>query len=126
MRRLFQQLAGIDFREYAHLLNGYLVQPFQALGLGQSAFNEDGVQVFHVGETDELIDGGVIANVAFIVGVGISPLAGCHAEQGHVEHIRLIGIDKRGLAGRNLGGNEIVLDGIRVDPVVDFGEFALG
>ena len=62
------------------MFDGYLVQAFQALALRDAVADEDGVEIFKVGEADKLVDGGIVAHVAFLVGVGIAPFLGGNAE----------------------------------------------
>ena len=47
------------------MLNGDLVQLLEALGLGNPIIDHHGVDVLHVGDADELVDGSVVALVAF-------------------------------------------------------------
>ena len=46
------------------------------------------------------------------------------AEQGQIQHIGFGGIDQRGLLGAEGGGDQMLLDGVGVDAVVDFGKVA--
>lgn len=86
--------------------------------------DEEGVEVFEVREADELGGVGVVAEVAFLAGVGIAPSFGRHAEEGHVEDVGLAGVDEVDLCFVELGRDEIGLDGVGVDAVVDLGEVA--
>ena len=61
---LFQILSVIDFGKNAHLLNGDFVQLLETLGLGDSVLYHDGIDILHVRNADELVDGGVVALVA--------------------------------------------------------------
>jgi hypothetical protein len=101
-----------------------LVEVSEALGLGQALGNEEGVEVFQIGEAHELGAGGVVANVAFIARVVAAPLRGGLAEEGHVEHVGLTGIDEVCLSLGEFGRDEVGLDGVGVDAVVDLGEVA--
>ncbi len=49
---LFQQFAVAVLFEYAHLVDGYFVELYKALGLRQALVDEHGVKALHVGETD--------------------------------------------------------------------------
>jgi hypothetical protein len=81
------------------LLNCDLVQLSKPLGLRKVFLDEEGVQVFQIGEADELGDIGEVANVALVAGMGVSPLLGGDAEEGHVEDIRFGGVNQVDLAG---------------------------
>jgi len=52
-------------RQQFHLFNGDLVEPGEAFRLRQGLADEQGVEVFEVGEANELGAGGLVANVAF-------------------------------------------------------------
>ena len=54
--------------------DGDVVESGEALGLWQALADEDGVQAFEVGEDDELLQRGVVAEVALGDGIGIAPL----------------------------------------------------
>jgi hypothetical protein len=60
--------------------------------------DEHGVEAFEVGEDDELLQWGVVADVSFGRGMGIAPLFGGLAEEGYVEQVRLAGINGGGLS----------------------------
>ena len=87
--------------------------------------DEDGVQAFEIGEDDQLLQRGVVANVALSIGMSITPLFGGLAEQGDIQQIGLAGIDGACLSLGDGGWDERLLDGIGVDAVVDLGEGAL-
>ena len=107
------------------MLDGDLVQLLQPLRLRNTIIDHDGVDVLHVGDTNELVDGGVIALVAFERRVGDLPLLMRHAEESYIQHIRFARVDDVHLSACDGGGNEILLDGIRMDAVVDLREFPL-
>ena len=67
---------------------------------------------------------GLVANVAIFAGVLAAPLGGGLAEEGHVQHIGLAGIDDADLRFAQLRRDEVSLDGVGVDAVVDLGEIA--
>jgi hypothetical protein len=101
-----------------------LIEADEALGLGQGLPDKQGVEVFEVGEAHELGAGGLVADVALFAGVLAPPLGGRLAEEGHVQHIGLAGIDEAGLGFAQLRRDEMGLDGVGVDAVVDLGEVA--
>jgi hypothetical protein len=65
-----------------HLGDGDFVEGGEAVGLGQALADEDGVEAFEVGEDDELLQRGVVAEVAFGTGMRVAPLFGGLAEEG--------------------------------------------
>ncbi len=87
--------------------------------------DEHGIEVFEIGEDDELLQRRVIANVALGVGMGIAPLLRGLAEKGDVEQVGFVGIDERGLGLGDRRREERFLDGVGVYAVVDLGEGAL-
>ena len=52
IRGSLQRLPALDFRQDAHLLDGDFVQLLEALGLGNSVIDHDGVDVLHVRYAD--------------------------------------------------------------------------
>ena len=69
----FQQLtvAAVATLQHAHLLYGNPVEPDEAFALRQALADENGIEVLHVRETDEFVDGGVVADVVLAVGIGL-------------------------------------------------------
>ena len=57
------------------MLDGDFVQLLQALRLRDSVIDHDGVDVLHVGDADELVDGGIVALVAFERRIGGLPFS---------------------------------------------------
>jgi hypothetical protein len=55
--------------------------------------DEDGVKAFEIGEDDQLLQRGVVANVSLSVRMGITPLFGGLAKEGDIEQVGLAGID---------------------------------
>jgi len=80
-----------------HLCDGDAVEGSETLLLGQPLADEDGVETFEIGENNQLLQWGVVADVALGVGVGVEPLFGGLAEEGDVEQVGLAGIDGVGL-----------------------------
>lgn len=116
----FQQLpvAAVATLQHAHLLYGNLVEPYEAFALRQTLADEHGIKVLHVRETDKLIDGGIVADVALAVGIGLAPLTSRHAEHRHVQHVGLVGIYDVCLRLRYFRRYEVLPDGIGVYAVV--------
>jgi len=57
--------------------------------------------------------------------MGIPPLLGRHAEQGHVQDISLVGIDQGNLPSGQFRRDQILFDGIRMNAIIDLGKVAL-
>ena len=57
------------------MLDGDFVQFLQALRLRNTIVDHDGVDVLHVGDADELVDGGVVALIAFERRIGGLPFS---------------------------------------------------
>ena len=72
-----------------------------------------------------MLDGGVVAHVAFELGIGFAPLLRRLAEQSHVQQVGLGGVGDGGLGGRDLGRDEVGFDGIGVDAVIELGKGAV-
>ncbi len=58
-----QQLPVIIPFQYLHLLDGNLVEFYQALTLRHSVIDENGIDVLHIREADEFVDGSIVANI---------------------------------------------------------------
>ena len=118
---LFQQFSIIVAAfQYAHLMNGYLVQLHKPLALSHALFDENRIEVFHIRQTDKFVDCGVIAYIAFHAGVSITPLLCRYAKHRHIQHIGLIGIDDACLCRCNLRRDKVLPYGIGMYAVVDF------
>ena len=63
---LFQQLsvAAIGVLQHAHLLDDYPVEFDEPFSLRHALSDEYGIEVFHVRQADQFVDGGIIADVA--------------------------------------------------------------
>ena len=62
---LFQKISPTVPLQYLHLLDCNLVELYQAFALGHSIVDKDGIDILHVREADEFVDGGIVADVAF-------------------------------------------------------------
>ena len=71
--RLFESSDVAGGEQSAHLGDGDVVQGPQALRLRESLADKDGVEAFEIGEDDELLQRGVVADVALRVGMSIAP-----------------------------------------------------
>lgn len=105
-------------------MDRYLIKLNQTFLLCHTLFNKHRIEILHVGETYKFIDRGVITDIAFEVGIGVTPLFRCHTEHSHIQHIGFIGIYDTCLSLCNLGRYEIMLDGIGVDSIIYFGQLA--
>ncbi len=57
----------------AHLMDGDLIELDEPLMLWHPLFNEHRVEILHIGEAYKFVDGGVIPDIAFEVGIGFMP-----------------------------------------------------
>ena len=96
-RGSFEALDAASGEEGFHLGDGNVIEGGEAFGLWQALADEDGVEAFEVGEDDELLQRGVIPDIALGGWMRIAPLFGGLAEEGDVEQIRLAGIDRASL-----------------------------
>lgn len=120
---LFKQFSiVVTAFKYAHLMDGDLIELDQTLLLWHPLFNKHRIEILHIREAYKFIDRGIIPDIAFEVGIGITPLFRCHAEHSHIQHIGFIGIYDTCLSLCNLGRYEIMLDGIGVDSIIYFGQ----
>ena len=109
-----------------HLLDGDFVQFNQTLALRNTLVDEYGIEVLHIRQANQLIYGGIVTNVAFLVSICLTPLLGCHAKHGYIQYVSLVGLDDACLLRSHLFGDYIAFDGIGVYAVVDFRKFSLG
>lgn len=100
------------------LTHCHFAQLFQALPLWETLFQQEGIDGLQIGHDQQLLNGGVVPHIAFAFGIFGPPLLGGFAEQGHIQDIRFIGIDKALLILGKLRRNQILFDGIGVNPVV--------
>ena len=71
---LFQQFSVVVAAfKYAHLMDGDLIELDEPLMLWHPLFNEHRVEILHIGEAYKFVDGGVIPDIAFEVGIGFMP-----------------------------------------------------
>ena len=94
--------------------------------MGKTLVDEDGIEVLHIRQANQLVDSGIVAYVAFLVCICLSPLLGCHSEHRHVEYICFVGIYDACLLRSHLFGDDVAFDGIGVYAVVNLGEFPFG
>ena len=115
----FKQFSSAIIFQHTHLLDGYPVQSHEPFALRYALVYEYGVQVFHIGEADQFIDGGIVTDIALQTRILLTPHPGGHPEHGYVEHVRLFRIDDAGLCGGDFHRYQVLPDGIGMYAVVD-------
>lgn len=78
-----------------------------------------------VGQAHKLRNVGVVTDVTLKIWIGIAPLFCRHPEQCHIQHIGFVGIDQGNLTGGQLRRDQILLDGVRMNAIIDLGKVAL-
>ena len=81
--------------------------------------DENRIETFEVGEHHELLDGCVVADIAFGIGIGSAPILGGLPEECDVEEVGLTGVEQPGLRLGDCLWNEGVFDRVGMDAVVD-------
>ena len=123
--RWLELAQGAAGGERLHLANRNRIEPFEPAALRQGHVDKLRVHSFNVGQHEQLLDGGVVAHVAFELGVGVAPLLRSLTEERDVEEVGLVGVRDGGLRGRDLGRDEMGLHRVGVDAVVELGEGAV-
>ena len=113
------------FRKNSHLRNGNPIQLQQPFSLRYPVIDKNSIQTFQIGKADQFIDIGVIPDVPFFIGIGFPPFLSCHPEHRHIQDIRFVRINNGGFAAVKFRRNQVLLDGIRMNPVIQFGKFSL-
>ena len=101
------------------------VQALEALRLRNAVLDHHRIEILHVRDADELIDVRIVPLIALQVGMPHLPLLMRLAKEGDVEYIRLIRVDDVHLRPRDRRRNEMLLNGIRVNAIVDLRQFPL-
>ena len=57
----FQYMLALYILQHGHLLDSYLVEFIKTLALRHSFIDKNRIQVFHIAQTNQLIDGRIIA-----------------------------------------------------------------
>ena len=120
-----QSFDSVILRQNLHLAYGDGIELSQSLGLRHPLVDEHRIQVFQIGEADQLRDIGVVSDISFQIRMAVPPLFCSHTEQGHVQNIGFTGIHHGDLLCGKLRRNQIFLDGVRMDAVVDLGQVSL-
>ena len=122
---LFQAFEVVRCKKGAHLADGDFIELKQALELGNTLADENGIEALEICEDDKLLKRRMVADVAFGIGMGIAPLLRGLAKEGDIEQVSFVGIDERCLSLRECRRQERLLDRVRMDAVVDLCEGAL-
>lgn len=94
MQQSFQELApSCQIFQNLHLLYGDAVQADEPFPLGYALLYEHRIQALHVRQAYQFVDGSIVADVAFQVGMLVAPIQGGHSEECHVQHIGFVGIN---------------------------------
>ena len=51
---------------------------------GMRIIDKHGIDIFHVRQAYKFVDGSIVADISFQVGIRLSPLLGGHAEHSHI------------------------------------------
>ena len=87
-----QSFDAVILRQDLHLADGDGIELCQTLGLRHSFADKYCIQVFQIGQADQLRDIGVVADVSFEIRMAVPPLFCSHTEEGHVQDIGFTGI----------------------------------
>jgi len=90
---LFEAFHIAHGEQRPHLSDGDFVELTQALRRGQALTDKDGVEAFKIGQDDELLDWGVVADIALGVRMGVAPLLRGLAEERDIEQVGFAGVD---------------------------------
>ena len=105
---------------------GYLIQLNKPFSLWYAIVYKHGINIFHIWEADEFVDGGIVTDITFQLRIGLAPLLGSHAKHGHVEHVSFLSINNARLRRGYFFWYQMSLDGIGMYAIIDFRKFALG
>lgn len=119
---LFQVFEIVRCEQGAHLADGDFIELQEALGLGNTLADENGIEALEICEDDKLLKRSMVADVAFGIGMSIAPLLGGLSEQRDIKQIGFVGIDKRCLGLGECRRQECFFDGVGVDAVVNLCE----
>ena len=110
----------------AQLGDGSIMEALQAFSLRQPCLDEFCIEVFQIRQDDELDEVGGITDISSCIGILVSPFFGGHAKESDIDEISFVGVGEARVSDGQLGVNEMLFDGIRVDLVVRLGDFATG
>jgi hypothetical protein len=107
------------------LHDGNSVQLHQALWRGQALVTQHRIHAFEVRQHHQLLKSGSVTHVASRAGVGLPPLSRGAAKQGDIEQVGFACVNGSGLNRRQAWWNQLLLNGARMDLVVNLGQSAL-
>ena len=70
------------------------------------------IDILHIREAYQLVDGSIVADIALEFWIGLAPLFGSHAKHRHIQYVGLLGILHCCLLTSYFCRNEVALDGI--------------
>ena len=59
--------------QHGHLLDCYLVEFVEALLLRHAFVDKDSIEVLHITQTNQLIDGRIVADIPLIIRMSVAP-----------------------------------------------------
>ena len=123
---LFQQFSFFIALQYLHLLNGDSIELYKPFTLRHLLVDECGIEILHIAQSDQLVDGSIVTDIAFQIGILFTPHLRGSAEHGNVQYVGFIGIDDVRLLRGHFGGNQVLFDSVGMDAVIDLEQFAFG
>ncbi len=72
--------------------DGNLIEAHKAVALWLTLINEDGIDVLHICQADEFVDGSIVTDIPFQLRMGFTSLLGRLSEHGHIENVRFPGL----------------------------------
>ena len=98
-----------------HLLDGNLIEFYKPFSLWNTIIDKHGIDILHIRQAYQFVDGGIVTDIAFQIGICLSPLLGGHSGHCDVQYIGFFCIDDTGLCWGDFLWNQVALDGIRMD-----------
>jgi hypothetical protein len=105
-----------------HLADGGFIKPLKAVCLRQTHVNEFCIHAFEVCQHEQLLNGGMVAHVAFEARIAVPPLLCGLSEQRDIEQICFTGVGDRDLRGGDGRRNQVRLNGVGMDTVIELGQ----
>ena len=72
----FQNMFAFYILQHGHLLDGYLVEFLETFALRHAFMYKDGIQILHITQANQLVNRCVVADVAFVLRMGVTPFFG--------------------------------------------------
>ena len=63
----FQYMFAFYIFQHGHLLDSYLIEFLEAFTLRQTFVDENGIQIFHVAQTNQLVNRCVVAYITLLI-----------------------------------------------------------